>query len=97
MNITLYLDELSRVFFKTKETLYDKGPWWLSTFYRFCIQSFVRTTLMELMGVSSATKERSIAASQYLYLPIRLFIATSSSFRDPLLPAEALQTSLLSL
>lgn len=47
MHIGLYLQELSRVFFK-KENGKCRHPWWLSAFYSFCIQSYVRRALVEL-------------------------------------------------
>ncbi|CZR51530.1 uncharacterized protein PAC_01407 [Phialocephala subalpina] len=47
MHIELYIRELSRVFFK-KENAKRRHPWWLSTFYSFCIQSYVRRALVEL-------------------------------------------------
>lgn len=75
MNISLYLDELSRIFFK-KENMRKKDSWWLSAFYSFCIQSFVRKSLIELDNGSDASK-------QYLHLPVRLFIASSGVY-DPL-------------
>jgi len=83
VNVALYLQELSRVFFK-EENLRNKRSWWLSTFYSFCIQSAVRKALIALMRDLPAELhgERSIYAKQYLYLPIRLFIASSGSY-DP--------------
>ncbi|KAF8859366.1 hypothetical protein BDZ45DRAFT_361571 [Acephala macrosclerotiorum] len=47
MHLGLYTQELSRVFFK-KENVHHRGPWFLSTFYSFCIQSYVRRVLVEL-------------------------------------------------
>jgi len=78
-NVSLYLDELSRVFF-LKENMRGKTTWWLSVFYSFCIQSFVRNTLIELEKVIIWP---SFAIREYLRLPIRLFIASSGSY-DPL-------------
>jgi hypothetical protein len=83
VNVALYLQELSRVFFK-KENLRNKRSWWLSTFYSFCIQSAVRKALIALARDAPADLrgESSIYAKHYLYLPIRLFIASSGSY-DP--------------
>jgi hypothetical protein len=44
------LGELSRVFF-LKENMREKTTWWLSAFYSFCIQSFVRKALIEVEKV----------------------------------------------
>ena len=46
-NICMYLEELSRVFFK-KVNMRVKRHWWLSTLYSFCIQSLVRICLLKL-------------------------------------------------
>ena len=78
MHLDLYLEELSRVFFK-KDNLRNRVPWWLSTFYSFCIQGLVRKVLIELSKVGCLPSE----VNQFLYLPLRLFIATSGSY-DPL-------------
>ncbi|KAN0107964.1 hypothetical protein V8E51_007706 [Hyaloscypha variabilis] len=88
-NSTLYLDELSRVFFK-KENLRDRAPSWLSIFYSFCIQSLVRNFLVRLIALPEVpkTKIAEIAASQYLYLPLRLFNASSSGSKDRFGPDE---------
>lgn len=83
MHIAIFLEELSRVFFK-KSNLRNKETWWLSMFYSLCIQSIVRRALMAL--TDSAQNEMSdsvVQAKQYLYLPLRLFIASSGPF-DPL-------------
>ncbi|KAH8747712.1 hypothetical protein BGZ57DRAFT_970938 [Hyaloscypha finlandica] len=90
MNITLYLDELARVLFK-KENLRNKGPSWLSIFYSFCIQSLVRTSLRKSLRFTTinGASETNVAANQYLYLPLRLFIASNSGFKDPLLSDES--------
>jgi hypothetical protein len=50
LNLTLYLDELSRVFFK-KENLKSRDGYWLSTFFSFCIQAVVRRALLQLMEI----------------------------------------------
>ncbi|KAE8440569.1 hypothetical protein EG329_007227 [Mollisiaceae sp. DMI_Dod_QoI] len=47
VHLGLYARELSQVFFK-KENLRQRGSWWLSVFYSFCIQSYVRRALVEL-------------------------------------------------
>ncbi|KAH8749699.1 hypothetical protein F5882DRAFT_310679 [Hyaloscypha sp. PMI_1271] len=90
MNITFYLDELARVLFK-KENLRSKGPSWLSIFYSFCIQSLVRTSLRKSLRFTTinGASETNVAANQYLYLPLRLFIASNSGFKDPLLSDES--------
>jgi hypothetical protein len=80
-DISLFLKELSRVFFK-KANMRKKHAWWLSTFYSFCIQSFVKKCLMGIE--TGASDERRLACEEYLQLPIRLFIATSGTF-DPLM------------
>lgn len=46
-HLQLYTQELSRVFFK-RDNLKNRRPWWLSAFYSFCIQSYVRRVLIEL-------------------------------------------------
>jgi hypothetical protein len=58
----------------------EKTTWWLSAFYSFCIQSFVRKALIELGKVIILP---SFASRDYLKLPVRLFIASSGSY-DPL-------------
>ncbi|KAF4626905.1 hypothetical protein G7Y89_g11252 [Cudoniella acicularis] len=75
-----YLNELSRVFFKS-ENMRTKHNWWLSAFYSFCIQSFVRQSLMEMSILLRGRIGR--AADEYLHLAIRLFIASSGDY-DPL-------------
>jgi hypothetical protein len=81
MHLKLYLTELSRVFFK-KANIRNKHPWWLSTFYSFCIQSIVRKALMRLTTASDrgATDGMHLPAKHYLYLPVRLFIASSAAY-----------------
>jgi hypothetical protein len=73
MHVGSYLNELSRVVFG-KKNMRHKPTSWLSTFYSFCIQSVVRKLL--------------IAAGNpyldYLYNPIKLFIASSGRY-DPLM------------
>jgi hypothetical protein len=73
------MEELSRVFFM-KENMRNKAPWWLSAFYSFCIQSFVKKALWE---VTAMPDSKSIACQEYLQLPLILFIA-SSGYHDPL-------------
>jgi hypothetical protein len=85
LHLNLYLDELSRVFFK-KENLRTKN-WWLSVFLSLCIQSLVRKALITLFV--DETLDRSLGARDYLRLPVRLFIA-SSGIHDPLMRDLAL-------
>lgn len=91
-HLKMFLTELSRVFFK-KDNLKNKN-WWLSAFYSFCIQSIIRRALIQLTErqehISLDTRwteprwiEQRWALKQYLYLPLRLFIATSGTL-DPL-------------
>jgi hypothetical protein len=83
LNITLYLDELSRVFFK-KENLTTRDGYWISTFYSFCIQATVRKLLQTLSRCTTPHRESALSASkQYLHLAINLFIASSGTY-DPL-------------
>ncbi|KAE9369180.1 hypothetical protein N431DRAFT_345414 [Stipitochalara longipes BDJ] len=79
-NISLYLTELSRVFFK-KANMRNKQQWWLSCFYSFCIQSLVKKLLLALETRQS--DGGFLACREYLQLPIKLFIAISSN-HDPL-------------
>jgi hypothetical protein len=58
----------------------EKTTWWLSAFYSFCIQSFVRQVLIEL---EKTIRPSSSTSREYLGLPVRLFIATSGTY-DPL-------------
>ncbi|KAL5319024.1 hypothetical protein ACEPPN_014094 [Leptodophora sp. 'Broadleaf-Isolate-01'] len=81
LNISLYFDELSRVFFK-KENMRNKTTWWLSAFYSFCIQSFVRRALLELEKESLVFA--TLASRDYLRDPVQLFVAISS-LDDPLI------------
>ncbi|KAL3417195.1 hypothetical protein PVAG01_11195 [Phlyctema vagabunda] len=76
-NIQRYLDEVSRVILESDMTQ-KRNPWWLSIFYSVCIQSLVRKTLLRLPSY------RVEACQQYLHLPIRVFVAMSSTF-DPLI------------
>jgi hypothetical protein len=85
LHLNLYLDELSRVFFK-KENLRTRN-WWLSAFLSFCIQSLVRKVLIVLFA--DEVPDRSLGAREYLRLPVRLFIA-SSGIHDPLMRDLAL-------
>lgn len=77
-SIKLYVDELSRVFFK-KENIRFKEGWWLSTFYSLGIQGLVRRALLQLKPESGTDDE----TKQYLHLVIRLFGASSGPY-DPL-------------
>jgi len=96
-NLSLYLDELSRVFFQ-KSNIRDRAPSWLSIFYSFCIQSLVRHALVRIVAIPEAERptNEKLAASQYLYLPLRLFTATSSGSKDAFFPAEGRGTELAS-
>jgi hypothetical protein len=85
LHLNLYLDELSRVFFK-KENLRTRN-WWLSAFLSFCIQSLVKKALIALFA--DEAPDRSLGAREYLRLPVRLFIA-SSGIHDPLMRDLAL-------
>lgn len=98
-NLTLYLDELSRVFFK-KENLRNKTDWYISTFYSFCIQSFVRKALQQLSRDHEANNllrpqfasfvNSALAASkEYLHLAVHLFIASCGTC-DPLLQDQSI-------
>jgi hypothetical protein len=83
-----YLEELSKAFSLGKD-LPNKNSWWLSGFYSLCIQSVVRKALLNLdiPSVSSnSTKYGHLACREYLYLPVRLFIAMFGSY-DPLIGA----------
>jgi hypothetical protein len=77
--IKLYVDELSRTFFK-KENIRCKEGWWLSAFYSLCIQGLVRRALLQLKPESCTNVE----TKQYLHLVIRLFGASSGTY-DPLI------------
>lgn len=80
LNTTLYLDGLSRVFFK-KENLKTRDGYWVTTFYSFCIQATVRRLLQKTSsdGVILDTS----TTNEYLHLAINLFIASSGAY-DPL-------------
>lgn len=81
------------MFFK-KSNLRDRTPSWLSIFYSFCIQSLVRKALVRLVAIlpGQKTTNEDIAASQYLYLPLRLFNASSAGSKDVLFPEGCLGT-----
>jgi len=79
-SISLYHKELSRVIFK-KENMRNKSRWWLSTFYSFCIQSFVKQCLVKLE--THVSYGNSLACTNYMKLPVGLFVAISGNF-DPL-------------
>lgn len=84
LNIALYLDELSRVFFK-KENLKTRDGYWISTFYSFCIQATTRKILQKLSSSKEFFSTSALSASkQFLHLAINLFIASSGSY-DPLI------------
>jgi len=83
-SISIYIKELSRVFFNKKNIKF-KETWWLSAFYSFWIQTYVRKALIQLtegpaFQADVFAKRRS---DQYLYIPLRLFDAISNKF-DPL-------------
>lgn len=80
LNISMYLKELSRVFFK-KANMRNKRQWWLSTFYSFCLQSVVRKLLWGIECPPCHGGWR--ACQEYLQDPIKLFIASSGNY-DPL-------------
>lgn len=77
MHLGLYLDELDRVFFN-KESQRNRISWWLSAFYSFVIQGFVRRALIEILS-TQLPKRDFRGVTQYLHLAIRLFIASSGS------------------
>jgi hypothetical protein len=83
-NLTLYLKELSRVFFQ-KENMKKIEPWWLSAFYSLCIQSGVRKCLALIGRLNPAGEESclDIKPIHYLQRAVRLFIASSGAY-DPL-------------
>ena len=78
-HLNLYLDALSKVFFK-KENMRIKETWWLSTFYSFAIQGLVRKLIWDVAWTLAYPMPRK----QYLHLAIRLFIASSGDY-DPLM------------
>jgi hypothetical protein len=82
-SITLYLEEFSRVFLKKENRVRSKEGWWLSMFHSFCIQSMVKTILMELAKSSTPDSHEHTAVTEYLDLPLQLFAAVSRSC-DPL-------------
>ncbi len=67
--LALYLEELSRVFFK-KENMRSKS-WWLSAFYSLCIQSRVRRCLIKLVNTETPSEETH-GAKQYLHLAVEM-------------------------
>ncbi|KAF2806452.1 uncharacterized protein BDZ99DRAFT_95242 [Mytilinidion resinicola] len=83
-----YVMELSRVFFK-KKNLRGNLDWWLPAFYSLCIQGFVRRALCHILNSEDYHKniQRSISATQYLHIAVRLFIARSGLY-DPLVPGS---------
>ncbi|KAK0100330.1 hypothetical protein ONS95_008288 [Cadophora gregata] len=78
-SISLYSKELSRVFF-SKESMRNRKPWWLSAFYSFYIQSFVRKALI-VLGEDFCPARHSV--KQYQQLQVRLFIASMGTY-DPI-------------
>jgi hypothetical protein len=89
-SLSIFIEGLSKVFFK-KENMRNKS-WWLSMFYGFCIQSIVRQVLIQLSCAPGMSVSAFSGARQYLYLPLRLFNATSSLY-DPLGWDLSLQSS----
>ncbi len=81
-SFSLYLEEVSRVFFK-KENMRNKHRWWLSTFYSFCIQSAVKKRVKDLETELYWEEYWCQPYQRYLRLPLRLFIASSGNY-DPL-------------
>jgi hypothetical protein len=68
-----YLELLSKVIFKKNAKL--RKDWWLSVFYSFCIQSYVRRALMVLV----ATVNQTPPATKYLHLAVQLFFVTCNA------------------
>jgi hypothetical protein len=85
--VKAYVDELSSVIFN-KENMRDRR-WWLSTFYSFYVQSYVRHALITIekqlrfQSVEDVPAE-DLTTTQYLHLPAVLFTAASAKY-DPLL------------
>ncbi|KAE8445150.1 hypothetical protein EG329_013646 [Mollisiaceae sp. DMI_Dod_QoI] len=77
-DVSRYVDELSRVFFK-KDMMRSVMDGWLSTFYSLYIQSFVREALL----YATNPRWNDFGISQYLYPALRLFIAYPKD-KDPL-------------
>jgi hypothetical protein len=78
-----YIKLLSDIIFKKNAKL--RKDWWLSVFYSFSIQSFVRRAI--IVSVSKFDANQAIAASQYLHLAVSLFFVTcnaTSKGYDPL-------------
>ena len=82
ISISVYVDELSRVFFKP-DSAKNRKPWWLSAFYSFCIQSFVRQNLINLETEPLRLDGGCLPAKDYLLIPVHLFIASSGKY-DPI-------------
>jgi hypothetical protein len=93
LHLTLYLNELDRVFF-CKENQHYKESWWLPAFYSFCIQGMVRNALMGILIPDLTGRNSKI--SQHLYLGVRLFIAASGAY-DPLIEYSSPDPGLLSV
>jgi hypothetical protein len=82
--LEMYLNELSRVFFK-QSNLRSKS-WWLSAFYSFCIHSIVRRGLIILVNIRheySIVMSSLSVVKNYLIIALRFFVATSGIY-DPL-------------
>jgi hypothetical protein len=77
-----YINELSTAIFK-KENIRNR-KWWLSAFYSFCIQSFVRQALIILVDSNKeAIPSTGLNARSYLHTAVRLFTAISGN-SDPM-------------
>lgn len=70
-----YIKLLSDVIFKKNAKL--GKDWWLSVFYSFCLQSFVRGALLTL--VSKFDANQTTAVSQYLHIAVNLFFVTCNA------------------
>jgi hypothetical protein len=93
LHLTLYFDELDRVYFN-KENQHNKESWWLSVFYSFCIQGIVRRALVNLSSSHLDGRYHNVV-KQYLHLAVRLFVASSGNY-DPLIQNLSSNPSLLS-
>ncbi|KAF7908460.1 uncharacterized protein EAF01_004215 [Botrytis porri] len=84
LQVEQYLDELSRVIF-LKENMRNRS-WWLSAFYSLCIQGVIRQALILLSSNdhSETSGIEKLTSTQYLYIAIRLFSASSGT-HDPLI------------
>lgn len=75
VSLIIFRRELFRVLFQ-KNNLRHKKRWWLPTFYSLCIQSAVKSLLVQMKVKDAAG---------YLEYPRRLFIAMSQEY-DPIWP-----------